>query len=285
MAKKRSSKKANKYIKRKAKKSVERKFQQSNIIKGRTVAETIGQIPIEDIGKFTTSYTDLKKLEDMVRKLRTGYKARLRDFEKKGLYSYAADMAEKRMGIDPRTPAQIVKDIMKGASTDAEQAQARARIRNTLISEFAKYQQFFQQKTSTVSGIKEVNAQQSRQIQGLTSGSTLSQDELTEFWSLYDDFKELADRNNPYRSVESQHAVYEVMFHNDKNLDAQLIKSGEVPDYLSYEPGSKLYMIYKAQYLLEQERSRIETQAAEEANRDVTTLSRGFGNTNSGRFS
>lgn len=249
----------------------------------KTITETIAEIPIEEVAKLTTSGVDMERLQNLVADLRRGYKARLKLFEKKGLYSYAADKAEKEMGIDPRTPRQIVSDVTSEADPE-QMGQALARARNILLSEFAKYQQFFQQKTSTVAGIQEVNEAQARQIQGTLSPVSMSQQELSQFWDLYDEFKSLADRNSPYRSVESQRAVYQVMFNNDRSQDAELFKQGVREAFMEYEPGSKLYTIYKAQYLLKKERERLEIEAAAEARGDVTTLSRGGRNNKSKRF-
>ena len=251
--------------------------------KRKTIAETIAETPIEEVARLTTNSTDMERLINMISDLRQGYKARLRLFEKKGLYSYAADKAEKEMGIDPRTPRQIVSDVTSEADSE-QMGQAMARARNILLSEFAKYQQFFQQKTSTVAGIQEVNEAQARQIQGTLAPASMSQQELSQFWDLYDEFKSLADRNSPYRSVESQRAVYQVMFNNDRSQDAELFKQGVREAFMEYEPGSKLYTIYKAQYLLKKERERLEIEAAAEARGDVTTLSRGGRNNKSKRF-
>lgn len=293
MAKKKSSKKSppkKKTRKVAAKKNVRKvkKPPQPKL----TVAETIATMPIEDINALTTSYMDMKKLQDMVLKLRMGYKARLRDFEKKGLYSFAADKFEnpkKGNILDPRTPGQIVEEYTKGLERGSQEyKEAVAEARNKLVHEFAKYQQFFQQKTSTVAGIREVNEQQMRQIQMMGGDSEgfdeMTQEELKEFWSVYDEFKAIADRASPYRSTESQQAVYQVMF-NDTIDDREVFRSGVRIPYLEYEPGSRLYMIYKAKYLLDMERAKLEGQLAEEASKDVTTLSRGRGNPNSGRFS
>ena len=253
-----------------------------------TVAETIASIPIENISALSTSYMDMKKLQDMVLKLRMGYKARLRDFEKKGLYSYAADKMEKGKVLDPRTPGQIVEAYTKGLEWGSkEYYEALAEARNKLVHEFAKYQQFFQQRTSSVAGIREVNEQQMRQIQMLSGSADvdeMTQNELRAFWSIYDDFKSIVERASPYRSTESQQAVYQAMFGGTED-DMEAFKKGIRLPYLEYEPGSRLYIIYKAKHLLDLERARLEGQLAEEASRDVTTLSRGRGNPKSGRFS
>lgn len=288
MAKKKQVRKGTKNPKKPTKKKTIKRVKKPSAPK-LTVAETLATTPIEDINVLSTSYLDMKKLQDMVLKLRMGYKARVRDFNKKGLFSYAADKMEKDKILDPRTPSQIVADFTRGLESGSEEyRKAMAEARNKLVHEFAKYQQFFQQKTSTIAGIREVNEQQARQIQGLGSGSAefdeMTQEELREFWSVYDEFKSMVDRSSPYRSTESQQAVYQVMF-NDTIDDADVFKRGKRVPYLEYEPGSRLYMIYKAKYLLEQERAKLEGQLAEEARRDVTTLSRGRGNPNSGRFS
>ena len=139
-------------------------------------SEEYASTPIEEVVKKTTSAADLKELVKMVNVMRSGAKARIKSIEKAGLYSYAAD----KFAPSEKT----VREMLKG-KTPVEQ-------RNILVQEFARYQAFFESKSSSKIGIAEIEREQDIRIFGADENgnprATLSRDDRMRFWALYSEY-------------------------------------------------------------------------------------------------
>lgn len=137
-----------------------------------TKAEKIAAKSIESISSLTGE-EGRKELINMVRTLRAGYTRRVGAFKRRGLVSYA------QLWVEENKP-KVSKPLNKMS-------------RNRLILEFAVYQKFFTDVTSTVEGIKRVNFEQDLRIFGADDKGlptrTMTADERMEYWSLYDEFK------------------------------------------------------------------------------------------------
>lgn len=144
--------------------------------------EQIADIPIEEIAKLKAKNPDdMKKLAQYINSLRRGFNARVRQIHKAGLYSYAADATAERSKLKNVPASQITK------------GKDPASARNALLAEFAKYQQFFEDKTSTVSGILEENRKQDERIFGVDDQGnplgTLTEEQRVDFWSAWSEFQ------------------------------------------------------------------------------------------------
>lgn len=137
-----------------------------------TKAEKIAQIPIEEIGKLKGE-EGAKKQQQYLRTLVMGYKRRVASFRRKGLFSYAQEAYEGyNFVLDP----QNIKNLTY----------------NQRIMEIAKLQHFFNAKTSSERGIKEVEKEQDARIFGVDKrGRPLQRmDNITRrlYWKLYDEY-------------------------------------------------------------------------------------------------
>lgn len=139
-------------------------------------SEEYASTPIEEVVKKTTSAADLKELVKMVNVMRSGAKARIKSIEKAGLYSYAAD----KFAPSEKT----VRELLKG-KTPTEQ-------RNILVQEFARYQAFFESKSSSKTGIAEIEREQDARLFGVDEYGnpkrTLTREQRTKLWSLYSEY-------------------------------------------------------------------------------------------------
>lgn len=103
----------------------------------------------------------------MVRTLALAYNRRVASFKRRGVVSQAQIQFEN---------AGPVKTIpIKDMSY------------NQLLYELARFQAFFNSKTSSVAGINRVNREQDRRIFG-KSGGTMSDDERKNYWAVYNEF-------------------------------------------------------------------------------------------------
>lgn len=228
--------------------------------KKKTKAEQIADISWDELVKLKAkSPEDMKILRGYVNLLRQGYNRRIGEFKRKKIFSYAADAA-KRSKIKNVPVTQLVK----GMKPD--------RARNTLLSEFAKYQQFFQSQTSTIEGINKVNAEQDERIFGENSQNdttsaderrSMSTDERRTYWNVYEDFMESDSivKTAYMTSERVQQMLAEAMFDSSQpdNIPDEngADEYGIEMKYLIYPEGSKLYNMYKAEYLLRR-KERIE---------------------------
>lgn len=137
-----------------------------------TAAEKIAQIPIEEIGRLSGeegAKTQRKYLKTLV----MGYKRRVASFKRKGIFSYAQEAYE---GYN------FVLDTKNINKLNYHQR----------VMEIAKLQHFFNAKTSSAKGIKEVEKEQDARIFGTDKrGRPLQRmDNVTRrlFWKLYDEY-------------------------------------------------------------------------------------------------
>lgn len=164
---------------------------------GKTQAEKIASIPIETISKMGKQ--DRLKLEGYIKALRKGFVRRVASIHKQNLVSHA------EIAFLSGTRQLSLPDRLEDFS------------RNQLIFEFARYSEFFKNKTSTVSGIKEVNKQQDSHIFGTDKRGnpkqTMNSQERMLYWIVYDEFL----NQNPlatskYSSESVQQILADVMF-------------------------------------------------------------------------
>lgn len=176
-----------------------------------TQAEKISQIPIEDIVRLSGK-EGRKQLEKYVSTLRTGYKRRVISFQRKGLVSHA----------------QIA---FEGTVPDTKPVQLTKMTRNQLVLELARYSKFFQDKTSTEAGIKEVNKEQDVRIFGADSrgrpNRTMTDVERQKFWSLYEEYNnQQPTATSRYGSESIQQMIADAMF------DTNAITGENLVDFL-----------------------------------------------------
>lgn len=162
-----------------------------------TVAERIANIPIEQIVKLSGA-EGRKVLEGYVKSLQFGYRRRVQSFKKKGLVSHAQIALES--SLPPKHKVQLTKMT-----------------RNQLILEFARYSKFFQDKTSSERGIREVNREQDARVFGVDKRGrpqrTMTNEEREKFWSLYEEFQnQKPTANSRFGSESIQQMVADALF-------------------------------------------------------------------------
>lgn len=171
-----------------------------------TLAEKIAKKPIED---FISLKGDdgRKELEKTVKTLKTGYKRRVASFKRRGLTSYAQISFERSI---PNGKEQPIKNMT----------------RNQLILEIARYQKFFNDETSSVSGINRVNRAQDLRIFGVGKvvagkpipARRMTDEERKKFWDVYDEFKhQKKAENTKYSSETIQQVTAEAFFLLDES--------------------------------------------------------------------
>lgn len=176
----------------------------------KTKSEQIASIPIEQITKM--SGKERKTLEKYVRTLRQGYKRRVLSFARKGLISHAQIALEGT--IPNKKPVQLTKMT-----------------RNQLIFEFARYSKFFNDVTSSETGIKKVNREQDIRIFGQDSGGrprrTMTDMERQKFWTLYEEYEnQHPTASSRYGSESIQQQIADALF------DTQSIGGENLIDFL-----------------------------------------------------
>lgn len=176
----------------------------------KTKAEQIASIPIEQITKM--SGKERKTLEKYVRTLRQGYKRRVQSFARKGLISHAQIALEGT--IPNKKPVQLTKMT-----------------RNQLILEFARYSKFFNDVTSSETGIKKVNREQDIRIFGQDSRGrprrTMTDTERQKFWTLYEEYEnQHPTASSRYGSESIQQQIADALF------DTQSIGGENLIDFL-----------------------------------------------------
>lgn len=143
-----------------------------------TKAEKISTIPMEEIG-LLSGESGRKTLESYIKTLRTGYDRRVKALERRGMISHA------QIQIEETWPRDGSGNILRKPVGDMT--------RNQLIAEFARYNKFFSDVTSTVQGIKRVNYEQDARIFGTDKKGrplgSMTNDQRADFWSAYDEFE------------------------------------------------------------------------------------------------
>lgn len=238
----------------------------------KTVAEKLAETSWEDISRLTTSAEDMKILMKYVDTMRQGMNRRIQMFNRRGIFSYAADSVEA-MNIKNEPAKNIVNRIMKSKVGPGKSKLATAR--NALIAEFAKYQQFFNAQTSSLEGIALVNAEQDKRIfGGEYQKKSMTDEERKVFWHMYEDFMESPSfaRTASMTSETVQQYLASAMFDSDSSaledfVEDTVEKNGQksffdehgIPmTFLQYEKGTKLRSMYEAYYKMQ--RAELETQ-------------------------
>lgn len=254
-----------------------------------TVAEKLAEAPWEDIVKLTTSDKDMATLIKNVNILRQGMAKRTAMFERKGIFSYAVD-ASKKMNISGKPARQIYKEAMKGPGTEKYK---KARARNMLIAEYAKYQQFFQSYTASIEGINYVNAEQDKRIfEKEYQTKTMTDDERKTFWHAYEDFMESPQfiRTAAMTSESVQQHLASAMFSKEDLKPEDLVEDIVVDEngqssffdeygiemtFLDYEKGTKLRNMYEAYYKMQREEHEAQIGRAERGENEFNIFSGG----------
>lgn len=238
----------------------------------KTVSEKLAEMPWEDISKLTTSAEDMKTLMRYVDTMRQGMKRRVQMFNKRGIFSYAADSLEA-MNIKNVPARNIVNQIMKSKAGPGKSKLATAR--NALIAEFAKYQQFFNSQTSSIEGVELVNAEQDKRIfGGEYQKKSMTDEERKVFWHMYEDFMESPSfaRTASMTSETVQQYLASAMFDSgstseelvedtvtEENGQKSFFDEHGIPmTFMQYEKGTKLRSMYEAYYKMQ--RAELETQ-------------------------
>lgn len=237
----------------------------------KTVAEQLAEISWEDISRLTTSDEDMKTLMRYVDTMRQGMNRRIQMFNRRGIFSYAADSVEA-MNIKNEPARNIVNQIMKSKAGPGKSKLATAR--NALIAEFAKYQQFFNSQTSSLEGIALVNAEQDKRIFGGDyQKKSMTDEERKVFWHMYEDFMESPSfaRTASMTSETVQQYLASAMFDSssaiedlaenvvDENGQASYFDEHGIPmTFMQYEKGTKLRSMYEAYYKMQ--RAELEAQ-------------------------
>ena len=254
-----------------------------------TVAEKLAETSWDDIVKLTTSDEDMATLIKIVSTLRQGMIKRIAMFERKGIFSYAVD-ASKKMNIKGKPAREIYKEAMKGPGTVGYK---KARARNTLIAEYAKYQQFFMSYTASIEGVNYVNAVQDERIfEEEYQTKTMTDDERKTFWHAYEDFMESPQfiRTASMTSESVQQHLASAMF-SDADLKLEKLVKDTVVDengltsyfdeygiemtFLDYEKNTKLRSMYEAYYKMQREEHEAQIGRAERGENEFNIFSGG----------
>lgn len=172
-----------------------------------TKAEQIAKMSIEIFSKIKNDEAGRKDLIQYVRTLRSGYNRRVSSFKRKGLKSYA------QMSLEKSVPNSIRNTPVNKLT------------RNQLILEIARYSKFFNDATSSESGIKEINRQQDIRIFGKDKRGrplkTMTQEEREKYWDLYEEFRNMFPqwRTQPF-SESVQQLLADALFHEDLDEDS-----------------------------------------------------------------
>lgn len=156
-----------------------------------TKAEKLARVPIEEVSKYGTA-----ELLSALRTLSSGYKRRVGSFIRRGIFSYAQEKFESSMQGKGKPFSEMS--------------------RNQLLIEYFRYANFFNDKTSTVEGIKQVNREQDIRIFGEGRGGrplySMHEDERKQFWRLYDEFKnQNKDATTKYGSESIQQSLADML--------------------------------------------------------------------------
>ena len=182
--------------------------------KRKTFAEKIAEMPAEEIARWKT-----EEVEKNLKKLRTSYSRRVASFHKKGLVS----QAELQYNVS-NLPTKKIEDMT----------------RNQMLLEVSKIKSFFEAKTSTEKGIREVNRQQDIAIFGANKKGnprySMTNEERTRYWSLYTEFNNMYKTDSSkYGSESIQQMLGEIMLKNDMNHDDFVAVLDEVQSRLKSE--------------------------------------------------
>lgn len=148
-----------------------------------TKAEQIAKMSFDEISKLKGE-EGRKQLVKYVQTLQAGYRRRVSSFKRQGEVSHAQIALERSF-----TPGS------RGKISDMNI--------NKLRFEFARYAGFFNSKTATLRGIREVNRQQDIRLFGADKSGkpnkTLTSQQREDYWSLYDEYL----NQNPAHSLAS----------------------------------------------------------------------------------
>lgn len=173
-------------------------------VKKPTKAEIYSKMSSEELSKLSDA-----TIRKFVRTMRSSYIRRAASLKKQGYYSFAAMKLENDF-------KQLAKRKNKGELPAGYKfRQSRENLkemdRNKLLIEFFRYSEFFNSKTSTATGIKEIELEQDKRLFGVDvngkPNKRMTSDERRLYWDVYNEFI----RQNPgFKQLYSSEQVQEV---------------------------------------------------------------------------
>ena len=149
----------------------------------------------------TIDLSDFKKMperqqQQVLSRARKEFRRVAKGLSQSGLYSHALGKHLDVYGIldteYPRQPRDIIIEYDGLTYNLSRAADPRVMSINAMLQELASYQTFFQSKSSTIKGIKEINRQQDKAIFGASSKGTplytMTEKERRYMWSVFDEF-------------------------------------------------------------------------------------------------
>lgn len=185
--------------------------------KAKTKAEKIAKTPFEVFGRMSQA-----GLQKTLKTLRTGYMRRVGSFKRKGLVSHAEIAFESSYNN-----TKPIKEMS----------------RNQLLYSIAQYAKFFNDITSSESGIKQVNREQDARIFGVNKfgrpKKTLTAKERESYWKLYEQFiSNEPTATSKYGSENVQRLLADAVIGDDRTFQ-QIAESDFFAEYMDYL-GSKI---------------------------------------------
>lgn len=199
-----------------------------------TKAEKVAKMDPQSFGRLKGE-AGRAKLEGYLKTLRYGYKRRAQAIKKSGLYSHAMYQFED-------VPGNLFRSYDKMTN-------------NQIIAEIIRLSNFFNSRTASVQGIREVNKEQDRRIFGETkTGKPLQQMTESErklYWALYNEyFNNDSTRTSKFGSNSVQQTLADMLVEEgdpndrqsffdrlDQKLNAQKNKQNEAESYANVFSG------------------------------------------------
>lgn len=151
-----------------------------------TKAELYAKISPEELSKLSDA-----TIRKYVRTMRSSFIRRSASIKKQGFYSFAAMKLENEF-------KQLAKRKNKGILPEGYKfRQSRENLKDMdrmrLMVEFYRYAEFFNSKTSQVSGIKKIELEQDKRLFGVDENGNatrrMTADERRLYWDVYNEFK------------------------------------------------------------------------------------------------
>lgn len=147
-----------------------------------TESERLAKISMYSLKRKSES-----ELQKILKTLQYGYKRRVAQFEKHGVYSYAQRAYEDAEKAAKVSAGKASKAVQAGV------AKVRAKKeRDVLIGKISRLQSFFESETSKLKGIRKIEKEQDIRVFGADAKGnpkrTLDKESRKLFWDLYNEF-------------------------------------------------------------------------------------------------
>lgn len=168
-----------------------------------TKAEQIAKKDYIEFARIPGDEKGISELRGYLKTLKSGYNRRVQSFKRQGLYSYAQDSLENSLSKEFRS-VQLTKLT-----------------RRQLLAQISAYSKFFNDETSSVSGIRKVNREQDARIFGAYKNgrpkNSMSEEQRKEFWRLYDEFRNQFPKwsTQPYSETTQQYIAFAMFQQED----------------------------------------------------------------------